>query len=97
MCQCEQCGRNYADHRPKGPRLHQRSGWGCSGFCSEAGTLIRASPILDRSSNDFEELRLINRAARRPGTVPVSLCTVPQGGAVLYFDGFRHMFSTANT
>ena len=40
MCQCEQCGRKYADHRPKGLSCISgaaRTG-GCSGVCSEAAT-----------------------------------------------------------
>ena len=98
MCQCEQCGRNYADHRPKGLR-HQRSGTEkvLFRFCSEAGTLIRASPILDRRRNDLQKPRLINRAARLPGTAPVSPCTIPPRRGRALFDGLRHMFSAANT
>lgn len=94
MCQCEQCGRNYADHRPKG--LSCISGaarrGGCSGFCSEAGTFIRASPILDRSRNDLKKPRLINRAARRPGPARHPRAPPPRR-AVFYFDGLRHIFS----
>jgi hypothetical protein len=96
MCQCEQCGRNYADHRPKGLSCISgaaRTG-GCSGVCSEAGTFIRASPILDRSRNDLKKPRLINRAARRPGTAPA--CTTPKAGRVLLRWAPPYLFA-ANT
>jgi hypothetical protein len=62
MCQCEQCGRNYADHRPKG--LSCISGAARRGvlfrFLLRGGTFIRASPILDRRRNDLQKPRLIN-------------------------------------
>jgi hypothetical protein len=55
--------------------------------------------LRDRTRNDFNKPCLIDRAAYpgRPGTAPVSPCSTPQGGAVLYFGGLRHMFSAANT
>jgi hypothetical protein len=73
MCQCEQCGRNYADHRPKGLSCISgaaRTG-GCSGVCSEAGTR-RAVFYFDGLRHIFSPRILDAGPDASPGRKPIT-------------------------